>query len=857
MSHQKKNAAALRRKTFFLVFGTALLICILGAIGKALDLSTVATYIYFGVILIVFLALSLVASHIYTRPFSRIQGVISELKKGHIHARCNIKKNPIANEIDDFADYYARNVVGALQDIADGKIPENSEAYDSNDIVANAVNSAASVLYSAFSDMQAVLKSIAHGSFDTRCNAEKYSGKWRELAANINSSCDAVAKPIEELTGVLQNFTVNDFSRGMEGEYEGQFGIMAESLNNHLRIVNQFQDIIAQISNGDLQTLDQLEITGQLSENDCLTPVLIKLMKSFDDLVNEVEKISTEATNGNINSRPDSSKFEGGFKYILEGFSDTLDAMSAPITETIEVLNKMAVCDLSSKCEGNYNGDFRKLSESVNSVWKVLNTIRTVANKLAEGDISYLNEIKAYGKLSEKDEVIPAFINLIDAIETEINESIMISNAAAEGKLDIRGDSSKLNGEFKRIIESFNNALDSIQKPTVQINNLMREIANGSVGGIIEGEFKGEYKDLVDSVNMTSLVFQRVVEEISGRLIQMSEGNFDLGETTTFTGDLKAISDAMNAITAKLNEFLGSVSKAAAQVAANSAQVSNGSQLLSQGTTEQASVVEELTASITEIKERTNQNAINANKANELVQQVKIDAESGNVQMSEMLKSMNDISESSINISKIIKVIDDIAFQTNILSLNAAVEAARAGQYGKGFAVVAEEVRNLAAKSAEAAKDTASLIESSMEKVNIGTKIAKDTADAFNGIANGVDKALSLVSEIADSSAEQANGISQIDKGLSQVSQVIQTNSAIAEESAASSAELSNQSADLNDKLAQFKLRGITETNVSDEDEDKDDAAAAEVVDDIDETTPEEQKKEEYTETPDTDFGKY
>lgn len=847
MSHQKKNGAALRIKTFFLLFGTALLICILGAIGKALNLSTEATYIYFGAILIAFLVLSLVVSYWFTIPFSKIQEVISELRKGHIHARCNIKNSQIAKEIDDFADYYARNVVGALQDIANGKVPSN-EAYDSNDITANAVNNAASVVYSMFSDVQAMLNGISHGRFDIRCNIGKYSGKWRELAENINSSCDAAAKPIEELNGILQNFTVNDFSHGMEGEYEGQYRIMAESLNDHVRLVNQFQDIITQISNGDLQTLDQLEIAGKLSENDCLTPALIKLMKSFDDLVSEVEKISNEATNGNINARPDSSKFEGGFKFILDGFSDTLDSMSAPISETITVLNNMAVCDFSARCEGNYNGDFKKLTESVNAVLDAFNRILTIVNELSEGNISSLDNLKATGKLSENDQLIPSFIKLMETIKATIDESIKISNAAAEGKLDIRGDSSKFNGEFMHIIESFNNALDSIQEPTVQINNLMKEIANGNVGGTIEGEFKGEYKELVDSVNMTSLEFQRVIQEISSRLLQMSQGNFDIEETISFDGDLKAISDAMNAITAKFNEFLSSVSEAAAQVASDSAQVSHGSQLLSQGATEQASVVEELTASITEIKERTNKNAINANKANELVEQVKMDAESGNVQMAEMLKSMNDINESSINISKIIKVIDDIAFQTNILSLNAAVEAARAGQYGKGFAVVAEEVRNLAAKSAEAAKNTASLIESSLQKVNIGTKIAKDTAEAFKGIANGVEKALSLVSEIADSSAEQATGISQIDKGLSQVSQVIQTNSAIAEESAASSEELSNQSAALNDMLAQFKLRSNTDQNVSNEN----------AEDAVTEAASEEQENEVETETVgNDDFGKY
>lgn len=292
--------------------------------------------------------------------------------------------------------------------------------------------------------------------------------------------------------------------------------------------------------------------------------------------------------------------------------------------------------------------------------------------------------------------------------------------------------------------------------------------------------------------------------EIVNTLQQMGNGDFTHQIVPLDTQDL--VRSALQKMAQGMSSVLNEIQVASDQIAGNSLQIADSSQSLSQDASKSAASLEEISASMNQISGQTRQSAQSADQANKLSSEARTLAEQGNGQMEKMVSAMQDIEEGGKSISKIINVIDEIAFQTNLLALNAAVEAARAGQHGKGFAVVAEEVRNLAARSAKAARETTNLIEGSIQKTNNGTVIVDQTAQALREIVSSISTVSNLAEEIAQASDQQSKGIDQINIGLTQIDQVIQQNTASAEESAAISEELSSQSAHMKGLMNHFQL---------------------------------------------------
>ncbi|MCR5007194.1 MAG: cache domain-containing protein [Oribacterium sp.] len=345
--------------------------------------------------------------------------------------------------------------------------------------------------------------------------------------------------------------------------------------------------------------------------------------------------------------------------------------------------------------------------------------------------------------------------------------------------------------------------------PIQKVTAVAERIAVGDLDVKLDIKSKNEVGVLADSFGKTIEQiqnYQGYIDEISNALSEISDGNLRVKLTKQYVGQFAKIKTNMDKLIDHLNTTLGEINSAANNVNRGAEQVSSGAQALAQGATEQASSIQELSATMNDISTKVKDTADMSKAALDLTSSVSDDMKTSNSKMEEMSHAMEEIVERSNEISKIIKTIDDIAFQTNILSLNAAIEAARAGQAGKGFAVVADEVGNLAKKSQEAAQNTAALIEQTIEAVQKGGEITAQTAESITSVSNGAKKITDLVDHISVASGEQADGIRQITLGIDQISSVVQTNAATAEQSAAASEEMTRMAKSLSDEVGKFTL---------------------------------------------------
>jgi methyl-accepting chemotaxis protein len=427
-----------------------------------------------------------------------------------------------------------------------------------------------------------------------------------------------------------------------------------------------------------------------------------------------------------------------------------------PLTGITEIANRIANGDVNQVVSYESGDEIGKLAEAFRAMIVYIKGIAEAADLLSRGEIDAHVTAR-----SEKDLLGKNFSKVAETLGFMTAETAQLTRAAQAGKLDIRGDTSKLQGAFAAIIKGFNSTLDMVIAP---------------------------------------------INEAAAVLQHMSQKNLVRRMTGNYQGDFARIKEGLNLVLENLESSLRQVAAGSAQVTSAAESIASGSQALSKGASEQAAAIEEFSSNLQETAAMARQNASNAQQMRGIAEQAKQDATLGAENMKKLSEAINKIKKSADQSAKIVKTINEIAFQTNLLALNAAVEAARSGDAGRGFAVVAEEVRNLAMRSAEAARNTSSLIEESVKNSDEGVSLNKEVFGNLTIIRQHINTVSEVIAEIATASDQQRTGLDQVNKAVTQMNMITQQTAANAEESASAAQQLSGRAAEMQGMVKTFTL---------------------------------------------------
>ncbi len=707
----------------------------------------------------------------------KLQGAYSKLLKGF-----NETLDSVIGPLNVAAEYVDRISKGDLP-------PKITDKYngDFNEIKNN-LNTCIDAINALVADANILSHAALEGKLDTRADASKHEGDFRKIVEGVNNTLDAVIGPLNVAAEYVDRISKGNIPPRITDKYNGDFNEIKNNLNTCIDAINS--------------------------------------------LVGDANMLSISAIDGKLDTSADASKHGGDFRKIVEGVNKTLDAVIGPLNVAAEYVDRISKGDIPPRITDKYNGDFNEIKNNLNTCIDALNGLIAEMNNMSSqhdaGDIDVKIQVekfhgayrlmgegvnnmvfghidvkkkamacvKAFGEGNfeaplEKFPGKKAFIN--DTIEQVrhnlkalITDTNMLIVSAVEGKLDIRADAAKHSGDFRKIVEGVNKTLDAVIGPLNVSAEYVDRISKGDMPPIITAEYKGDFNEIKNNLN----VLIGALNNITIMAEEIATGNLVVNTRERSSQD--KLMQALKQMVMKLQEVVINVKTAADNVATGSVQMSASAENISDGASKQAASAEEASSSMEQMASNIKQNADNATQTEKIAIKSAEDAKEGGKAVSETVDAMKEIAGK-------ISIIEEIARQTNMLALNAAIEAARAGEHGKGFAVVAAEVRKLAERSQQAAKEISHLASTSVE-------VAVQAGQMLGRIVPDIQKTAELVQEISAASTEQNTGAEQINKAIQQLDQIIQQNASMAEEMASTTEELSSQAQQLQNIIEFFKV---------------------------------------------------
>ncbi len=690
-------------------------------------------------------------------PVQKFQGAyakmaqgINELVRSHIAVKMRVV---------EVVSRYAKGDLTVDMDRLPGKKAMITKSID--DVKAN--------LLSLDREIMGLVEAAKQGKLATRGDASKFEHSFRDMVGGINATLDAVVGPLNVAAGYVDRIAKGDIPPRITDSYNGDFNAIKNNLNTCIDALNGLLEARAEMSRQhEAGFIDEgMPVEAFSGAYAQMAQGINELVRSHIAVKMRVVEVVGRYAKGDLTV--DMDRLPGKKALITKAIDEVKANMLALDREIMGLVDAAKQGKLATRGNASrFEHSFREMVEGVNATLDAvigpLNVAANYVDRISHGDIPPKITDTYHGDF----DVIKTNLNrCVDAVKLLVDDATMLATAGAEGALETRADAARHEGDFRRVVEGVNSTLDAVIGPITEAAEVLDKVAARDLRARVHGHYQG---------------------------------------------DLAKIKNSLNTAVQNLDDTLASVAAAADQVAQAGAQISTTSQSLAQGASEQASAIEEVSSSLQEMESMTKQNSDNAQQARRLSEGALHGATTGAESMTRLSDAIEKIKLSSDQTAKIVKTIDEIAFQTNLLALNAAVEAARAGDAGKGFAVVAEEVRNLAMRSAESARNTADLIEQAVKNAESGVAANHEVSQALGEINVQARKVSEVMGEIAAASEQQTVGIAQLTTAVGEMSGVTQQTAGNAEESSSVSEELSSQAQEVRALVASFQLSAVRST---------------------------------------------